>query len=146
MTLTSPGIFLAAALALWILAAPRAEAACADKKILSMANDGRTVNAIAKACGMPAAKVRGVIERADAADDAPPPAPTPKAKAERAAAPEPPRKLPSGAGLAQCDCQGMVPYGERAPDLRCQSGMSMATPCAGYCSPHGVAPWRRICS
>jgi hypothetical protein len=107
MTLTSPGIFLAAALALWVLAAPRAEAACSDKKIVAMANDGRTVNAIAKACSMPTAKVRG---------------------------------------LASCDCQGMVPYGERAPDLRCQSGMSMATPCAGYCSPHGVAPWRRICS
>ncbi len=144
MTLTSPGIFLAAALALWLLAAPRAEAACSDKKIVAMANDGRTVNAIAKACSMPTAKVRGVIERADANDEAPPPAP--KAKAERAAVPELPKKLPSGAGLASCDCQGMVPYGERAPDLRCQSGMSMATPCAGYCSPHGVAPWRRICS
>ena len=144
MTYTRPGILLAAALALWVLAAPRAEAACNDKKILSMANDGRTVNAIAKACNMPAAKVRGVIERADADDEAPPPAP--KAKPARAAVPELPKKLPSGAGLASCDCQGMVPYGERAPDLRCQSGMSMATPCAGYCSPHGVAPWRRICS
>ncbi|QKH38809.1 hypothetical protein FOC84_29305 [Achromobacter pestifer] len=142
MTYTRPGFFLAAALALWVLAAPRVEAACNDKKILAMANDGRTVNAIAKACNMPAAKVRGVIERADADDEAPPPTP----KAERAAVPELVKKLPSGAGLASCDCQGMVPYGERAPDLRCQSGMSMATPCAGYCSPHGVAPWRRICS
>lgn len=144
MTFTRAGVFLAAAFGLFVLSAQRADAACADKKILAMANDGRTVNAIAKACNMPAAKVRGVIERADADDAAPPPAATPKA--ERAAAQELVKKLPSGAGLAQCDCQGMVPYGERAPDLRCQSGMSMATPCAGYCSPHGVAPWRRICS
>ncbi|MGB3430377.1 hypothetical protein [Achromobacter sp.] len=143
MTLTRPGILLAAALALFALAAPRADAACAEKKILAMANDGRTVNAIAKACNMPAAKIRGVIERADADAEAPAP---PAAKAERAAESDLVKKLPSGAGLAQCDCQGMVPYGERAPDLRCQSGMSMATPCAGYCSPHGVAPWRRICS
>ena len=143
MTFTRAGVFLAAAFGLFVLSAQRADAACADKKILAMANDGRTVNAIAKACNMPSAKIRGVIERADADDDAPAP---PAAKAERTAEADPIKKLPSGAGLAQCDCQGMVPYGERAPDLRCQSGMSMATPCAGYCSPHGVAPWRRICS
>ncbi|NGT15355.1 hypothetical protein [Achromobacter insolitus] len=143
MTLIRPGMLFAAAIALFALAAPRADAACSDKKIVAMANDGRTVNAIAKACSMPAAKVRGVIERADAEDEAPPPV----AKVERTAPPEPVSKLlPSGAGLARCDCQGMVPYGERVPELRCQSGMSMATPCAGYCSPQGVAPWRRICS
>lgn len=142
MTLARPGIFLAAAFALLMLSAPRADAACADKKILAMADDGRTVNAIAKACNMPSAKIRGIIERADTDNDAPPPA----AKPQRAAPPELVKRLPSGAGLALCDCQGTVPYGERVPELRCQSGMSMATPCAGYCSPQGVAPWRRICS
>ncbi|MNV54206.1 hypothetical protein D3C71_1463830 [compost metagenome] len=116
---------------------PAANAACSDKKILSMSDEGKSVKAIAKACNMPAAKVRTVVESddgsADAAASAPAPAPTVK-------------KLPSGAGLASCDCQGTVPYGDKAPELRCQSGVSIATPCAGYCPPRGVAPWRRVCS
>ncbi|NMK49838.1 hypothetical protein [Achromobacter sp. Bel] len=114
-----------------------ANAACSDKKILSMSDEGKSVKAIAKACNMPAAKVRAVVESDDAGEDAtasaPAPAPTVK-------------KLPSGAGLASCDCQGTVPYGDKAPELRCQSGVSIATPCAGYCPPRGVAPWRRVCS
>ncbi len=145
MTLTRPGILLAAALGLFALHAPRADAACSDKKILAMANDGRSVNAIAKACNMQASKVRAAIGRADADDEAPPA--TDKVQgAARAAPAELAKKLPSGAGLALCDCQGSVPYGDKAPEQRCQSGMSMAMPCAGYCSPLGVAPWRRICS
>ncbi|MBB1593061.1 hypothetical protein [Achromobacter sp. UMC46] len=114
-----------------------ADAACSDKKILSMSDEGKSVKAIAKACNMPAAKVRAAIEsdegNADASADASTPAPAA-------------RKLPSGSGLASCDCQGTVPYGEKAPELRCQSGISIATPCAGYCPPRGVAPWRRVCS
>ncbi|ASC67723.1 hypothetical protein EUC41_03735 [Achromobacter denitrificans] len=171
-----PGFLAAAVLALYALMAPSAEAACADKKILAMAKDGRSVQSIAKACNMPAAKVRGVID-GDDADKAPPPssraAPSSSAtssspssappasaaarndraerkdktaKGELFDSPDISRKLPSGAGLVLCDCQGSVPYGEKAPELRCQSGTSIATPCAGYCPPTGIAPWRRICS
>ncbi|MDR6599754.1 hypothetical protein J2732_000737 [Achromobacter deleyi] len=86
---------------------------------------------------MPAAKVRAVVDSDDGDDAA-------------AASSQPPvttvKKLPSGAGVATCDCQGTVPYGDKAPELRCQSGVSIATPCAGYCPPRGVAPWRRVCS
>ncbi|WP_315129941.1 hypothetical protein [Achromobacter marplatensis] len=114
-----------------------AHAACSDKKILAMSDEGKSVKAIAKACNMPAAKVRAVVESDDGNEDA----------AASAAAPAPlVKKLPSGAGLASCDCQGTVPYGDKAPELRCQSGVSIATPCAGYCPPRGVAPWRRVCS
>lgn len=145
MALTRSGFFLAAAFALFAAFTSLADAACSDKRILAMANDGRTVNAIAKACNMQAAKVRGVIQQADADDEAPASAAR-DARPERAAPAELVKKLPSGAGVALCDCQGTVPYGEKAPEQRCQSGMSMAMPCAGYCSPLGVAPWRRICS
>ncbi|MFY0479807.1 hypothetical protein [Achromobacter marplatensis] len=95
------------------------------------------MKAIAKACNMPAAKVRGVVESDDGNDDAAASSQTPAPAV---------KKLPSGAGLASCDCQGTVPYGDKAPELRCQSGVSIATPCAGYCPPRGVAPWRRVCS
>ncbi|SSW66855.1 hypothetical protein [Achromobacter agilis] len=155
MTLHRPGLFVAAALALYALAAPRADAACNDKKIMAMAKDGRSAKTIAKACGMPAAKVRGVIE-AQAEDDAPPAAaPAQAERAQRTIPAQRPAKtqqaeaadkLPSGSGLALCDCQGSVPYGDKAPELRCRSGTSIATPCAGYCPPSGIAPWRRICS
>lgn len=114
-----------------------ANAACSDKKIVSMSDEGKSVKAIAKACNMPIAKVRAVVESDD------------EKETVAAAAPPPavlPRKLPSGAGVAMCDCQGTVPYGEKEPELRCQSGVSIATPCAGYCPPRGVAPWRRVCS
>ncbi|WP_332608145.1 hypothetical protein [Achromobacter sp. ESBL13] len=112
------------------------QAACSDKKILSLSDEGKSVKAIAKTCNMTAAKVRAVV---DADDNA----------AEDVAAATPvdvPGKLPSGAGLASCDCQGTVPYGDKAPEQRCQSGTSIATPCAGYCPPRGIAPWRRVCS
>lgn len=145
MAWTRTGFFLAAALGLSAAFSSPADAACSDKKIVAMANDGRTVNAIAKACNMPAAKVRGIIQQADADDEAPPSAGQSQ-RAERVAPAELVKKLPSGAGVALCDCQGTVPYGEKAPEQRCQSGMSMAMPCAGYCSPQGLAPWRRICS
>lgn len=155
MTLHRPGFFVAAALALYALAAPRADAACSDKRIQAMAKDGRSANAIAKACGMPAAKVRDVID-GDGGGEAPPAVSpglaerTERAeRAERAAKAEQAEaasKLPSGSGLARCDCRGVVPYGDKAPEQRCRSGTSIATPCAGYCPPNGVAPWRRICS
>lgn len=154
-----------------LLASP-AHAACSDKKVMSMSAQGKSVSAIAKACNQPAAKVRALIESdggkgdeaaksvaksppAAAVKSEPKPAATvsPKAAgktADKASAADPdpllPRKLPSGAGLVSCDCQGTVPYGDKAPELRCQSGMSIATPCAGYCPPRGVAPWRRVCS
>ncbi|MGE8686023.1 MAG: hypothetical protein ACN6PJ_02730 [Achromobacter sp.] len=155
MTLHRPGFLAAAALALYMLAAPRADAACSDKKIQAMAKDGRSAKAIAKACGIPAAKVRDAIE-SDVVEEAPPavsPGLAERAqraeRAERAAKAEQAEaasKLPSGSGLARCDCQGTVPYGDKVPELRCRSGTSIATPCAGYCPPDGVAPWRRICS
>lgn len=145
MALTRYGLFLAAALALFAALSSPAAAACSDKRILAMANDGRTVNAIAKTCNMQAAKVRGVIQQADTAEEAPASA-AQDPRPQRAPPTELVKKLPSGAGVALCDCQGTVPYGEKAPEQRCQSGMSMAMPCAGYCSPQGVAPWRRICS
>jgi hypothetical protein len=146
MTLRRPGLLAAIALALYALALPRADAACSDRKIQSMADDGRSVKAIAKACNMPAAKVRGIIGKDDG--DAPPPAARPQGapRADKAEPPEAAGKLPSGSGLAMCDCQGSVPYGAKAAELRCQSGTSIATPCAGYCPPNGIAPWRRICS
>lgn len=150
-----------------LLASP-AHAACSDKKIMSMSAQGKSVSAIAKACNQPAAKVRALIESDGSKGDdvakpvanaEPKPASKPAANATSksaakttdntsAADPDPllPRKLPSGAGLVSCDCQGTVPYGEKTPELRCQSGMSIATPCAGYCPPRGVAPWRRVCS
>lgn len=123
-------------LALFVGLSPPSQAACSDKKILSLSDEGKSVKAIAKACNMAAAKVRAVVDADDnAADDV------------AAAAPvDVPRKLPSGAGLASCDCQGTVPYGDQAPEQRCQSGTSIATPCAGYCPPRGIAPWRRVCS
>ncbi len=145
MAWTRTGFFLAAALALSAAFSLPADAACSDKKIVAMANDGRTVNAIAKACNMQAAKVRGVIQQADADDEAPASA-AQDPRPQRTPPAELVKKLPSDAGVALCDCQGTVPYGEKAPEQRCQSGMSMAMPCAGYCSPQGVAPWRRICS
>ncbi len=114
-----------------------AHAACSDKKILSMSDEGKSVKSIAKACNMPAAKVRAVVD-SDDGDEA--------AAASSQAPATTVKKLPSGAGVATCDCQGTVPYGDKAPELRCQSGVSIATPCAGYCPPRGVAPWRRVCS
>ncbi|MFD4836631.1 hypothetical protein ACFWP0_03930 [Achromobacter sp. NPDC058515] len=151
MTLHRPGLFAAAVLALLVLPIPHADAACSDKKIAAMANEGRSVKSIAKSCNMPAAKVRGVVDEGNepsrpqalAPSQAPPPA---KAKPKPSPEPEAIKGLPSGAGLASCDCKGSVPYGNKAPELRCQSGVSIATPCPGYCSPHGIAPWRRICS
>lgn len=116
-----------------------AHAACSDKKILSMSDEGKSVKAIAKSCNMPVAKVRAVVESDDNNDDVAAASPSPSA------APLP-RKLPSGAGLASCDCKGSIPYGEKAPELRCQSGVSIAMPCAGYCPPRGIAPWRQVCS
>ncbi|MGY6273124.1 hypothetical protein ACXIUT_25905 [Achromobacter denitrificans] len=154
MTLHRPGLFIAAVLALAAWAAPRADAACSDAKIQAMAKDGRSVKAIAKACNMPSSKVRGAVEgdgdkapaRPGRSERSEPAAPVRKAgpapKAESAEA----GKLPSGSGLVRCDCQGSVPYGDKAPEQRCQSGTSIATPCAGYCPPAGIAPWRRICS
>lgn len=132
-----PAVILLAFCALF---SSSAYAACSDKKILSMSDEGKSVKAIAKACNMPVAKVRAVVDTDDNNDDA-------TAAASAAAPPAPlPRKLPSGAGVITCDCQGTVPYGEKAPELRCQSGVSIATPCAGYCPPRGIAPWRRVCS
>lgn len=98
-----------------------AQAACADKKILSMSEDGKSVKAIAKACAMPAAKVRAVIASNNDSEDAAPSSPS----APAAAAAPGVKKLPSGSGLASCDCQGTVPYGDKAPELRCQSGVSI---------------------
>lgn len=123
-------------LALCALFSSTGNAACSDKKILSMSEEGKSVKAIAKACNMPVAKVRAVVESDDDKEDVASATPPPVV----------PRKLPSGAGLASCDCQGTVPYGEKVPELRCQSGVSIATPCAGYCPPRGIAPWRRVCS
>ncbi|KAG1079146.1 hypothetical protein G6F40_016432 [Rhizopus arrhizus] len=65
-----------------------------------MSDEGKSVKAIAKACNMPAAKVRAVVDSDDGNEDA----------TASAAAPAPIiKKLPSGAGLASCDCQGTVP-------------------------------------
>ncbi|WP_454674178.1 hypothetical protein [Achromobacter pestifer] len=114
-----------------------AVAACTDKKIRSMSDEGKSVKAIAKTCAMPQAKVQAVIDSDDSDDTA---------AASALDATPAIKKLPSGAGLASCDCQGTVPYGDKAPELRCQSGVSIATPCAGYCPPRGIAPWRRVCS
>lgn len=125
-------------LALFGAYATPTQAACSDKKIISLSDEGKSVKAIAKTCNMTVAKVRAVVEADDnTAEDvaAATPAPAPA-----------PSKLPSGAGLASCDCQGTVPYGDKAPEQRCQSGTSIATPCAGYCPPRGIAPWRRVCS
>ncbi|MCD0499891.1 hypothetical protein LP085_23750 [Achromobacter sp. MY14] len=104
---------------------------------MTMADDGKSVKAIAKACNMTVAKVRAAMQSKDDDGDG---------LAAAAPAAPAPKKLPSGAGLASCDCQGTVPYGDKAPEQRCESGMSMATPCAGYCPPRGIAPWRRVCS
>jgi hypothetical protein len=168
MTLRRPGWFAAIIVTLIALPLADAQAACSDKKIIAMAGDGRSVKAIAKSCNMPVAKVRNVVD-----DEAPPiqaqsqypgksqsqgqtqgqtqalaPAQSQaqgKTKPKPSAEAEVPKGLPSGAGLARCDCKGSVPYGNKEPELRCQSGVSLATPCPGYCSPHGIAPWRRIC-
>ncbi|KRC79213.1 hypothetical protein D3C87_387910 [compost metagenome] len=170
MTLHRPGVFAAAVFVVISLSTSNADAACSEKKIVAMAKEGRSIKSIAKSCNMPAAKVREAAgdagaepSKPQAATQNPPqsspqtpsqtppqaPAQTPakgKPKAVAPPEPEPAPGLPSGAGLASCDCKGSVPYGKRAPELRCQSGMSIATPCPGYCSPHGIAPWRRICS
>lgn len=120
-----------------VFAAP-SQAACSDQKITALADDGKSVKAIAKACNMTMAKVRAALQDKDKDNDG---------DNLAVAAPAPvPKKLPSGAGLASCDCQGTVPYGDKAPEQRCESGMSIATPCAGYCPPRGIAPWRRVCS
>lgn len=156
MTLRRPGWFAAIIVTFIALPLADAQAACSDKKIIAMADDGRSVKAIAKSCNMPVAKVRDVVD-----DEAPPsqaqapgmaqalaPAQSPpqgKTRPKPGAEPEAPKGLPPGAGLARCDCKGSVPYGNKEPELRCQSGVSIATPCPGYCSPHGIAPWRRIC-
>lgn len=157
MTLRGAGLWAAAVFAFFVLPMSDADAACSDKKILSMANDGRSIKSIAKSCNMPQAKVRGVVD--ETRDELPkpqaealpaPPQPLAQSRAKPkpgpAQEPEAPKGLPSGAGLASCDCKGSVPYGDKEPELRCQSGVSIATPCPGYCSPHGIAPWRRICS
>lgn len=167
MTLHRPGLFAAAFFAFITLSTSNADAACSDKKIVAMTKEGRSVKSIAKACSMPEAKVREATR--EAGDEAPKPQsqaqpqaqPQPqsqpqaqaqaqqgkqKPKPATAPAPEPAPGLPSGAGLARCDCKGSVPYGNREPESRCQSGVSIATPCPGYCSPYGIAPWRRICS
>lgn len=168
MTLHRPRLFAAAVFALITLSTSNADAACSDKKIVAMAKEGQSAKSIAKSCNMPVAKVREVTAGASeeppkprSQAQAPPQAqaqaqaqaqpqaqPQAKAKPKPAPAPEPEpvKGLPSGAGLARCDCQGSVPYGNREPELRCQSGVSIATPCPGYCSPFGIAPWRRICS
>ncbi|QVQ28165.1 hypothetical protein [Achromobacter deleyi] len=162
MTLHRPRLFAAAVFAFITLSTSNADAACSDKKIVAMAKDGQSVKSIAKSCNMPVAKVREVTagtseeppkpkSQAQASPQAQAQAQTqPQAKAKPKPAPtpepEPVKGLPSGAGLARCDCKGSVPYGNREPELRCQSGVSIATPCPGYCSPFGIAPWRRICS
>ncbi|PND35249.1 hypothetical protein C1I89_02335 [Achromobacter pulmonis] len=136
----------AAVLALNGWAAPSAEAACSEEKIQAMAEDGRSTRSIARACGMSNAKVRGVIEGIEAgavvkALPVPPATPAPAPEPDPAAG-----KLPAGSALARCDCQGWMPAGEKAPESRCQSGMSITAPCPGYCPPRGIAPWRRVCS
>lgn len=144
MTLHKPGLLAAAAFAFYALALPRADAACSDKRILAMAQEGRPEKAIAKTCGMPAARVRGVIE---SGGEAAGPELAERQAEQQARQEEAARKLlPPGSGLARCDCQGSVPYGDKAPERRCRSGTSIATPCPGYCPPNGIAPWRRICS
>lgn len=137
MTRCQPLLFMTVLFALSAGFSAPSQAACSDQKIMTMADDGKSVKAIAKACNMTVAKVRAAMQSKDDDGDG---------LAAAAPAAPAPKKLPSGAGLASCDCQGTVPYGDKAPEQRCESGMSMATPCAGYCPPRGIAPWRRVCS
>ena len=139
MTWRQPLLFMIVLVALSGVFSAPSRAACSDQKIMTMAGDGKSVKAIAKACNMPVAKVRAAMQNQIDDDD--------DGVAAATAAPAlVPKKLPSGAGLASCDCQGTVPYGDKDPEQRCESGMSIATPCAGYCPPRGIAPWRRVCS
>lgn len=110
-----------------------ATAACSDSKIKKMAEQGKTVAAIAKTCKMDKDAVQSVLEDEDDDDED-------AAKGKPAGG-----NLPSGAPLDQCGCWGPINPGYRQPAQQCRSGYAKPASCNVPCQAGGFA-WRGVCT
>lgn len=114
-----------------------AVAACSDKRIERLSQQGNTVSAIAKLCEMSTSEVREVLAQLEEEDEEEPQeSPEPKKTTTKG--------LPPGTPLAPCGCWGFASPGDRQPQPQCQSGFAYPQMCPQPCPAGGFA-WRGIC-
>lgn len=101
---------------------------CSDQKVMRLAQNGETVNAIAQKCDMTRSKVRDIIESIDDEPDQ-----------------KPDLGLPVGSPVGQCGCWGFADPNGQVPHPRCKSGYAHPEMCQTMC-PMGGFAWRGVCS
>lgn len=123
-----------------LLNVPSAWADCSAATISRMADHGKTVAAIGRACKMAPADVRDIID-AGASPSNGDDAGWPATSIDR----ESNGFLPRGTPVGQCGCWGPTLPHVRVPYAQCKSGSAEPRSCGVPCAAGGVA-WQGVCS